>query len=92
LIRASKAARSLFRVSRAAAWVLLLSWAGAALAFASTVAAQSQEVATSAPAPPASAPSREAPHWVVRVASFYKQENVAEGAERLKKAGFPVVI
>jgi hypothetical protein len=63
---------------------VLLSWAGAALAFASTLAAQNQEVA-------APAPSREAPHWAVRVAAFYKQENVAEGAERLKKAGFPVV-
>ena len=84
MIRASHAVRSLFRVSRVAAWSILVSWTGVALAFASPIAAQTQGVA-------APAPSREAPHWAVQVAAFYKPENVAEGAERLKKEGFPVV-
>ncbi len=61
-------------------------WSGAALAFASTLVAQSSQAAAPAPVP-----SREAPRWAVQVAAFYKPENVAEGAERLRQAGFPVV-
>ena len=83
MTRASQAARSLRGVSRAAAWVLVLFGAGGPLAVASPLARNQEAV------PPAG--SREAPHWVVQVAAFYKQENVAESSERLKKAGFPVV-